>query len=93
MKCKVLHLPTGQYMYWDTDFPSSYEYFYSQYEVDYRYGRDKSYLNIFKSKADALKYIRCWVKHDDLTAFEWDTEGTEIPILVKHFLMVEAEDV
>ncbi len=93
MKCKILHLPTGQCMYWDSHFPGHYEFFYNQYEVEEIHRRRHEYLNVFTSKGDAIKYINYWSEFKDADGFEWDLEETKLIVRKEYFQIVGVDDV
>jgi len=91
-KCKVLHLPTGQYMWWDSDRIGQYECFYSQYEIESKFNKFPHYKNIFRSKIDARRYIRFWTNLEDNTeCFIWCREEYDIPLRKEHFEIVEVD--
>lgn len=93
-KCKILHLPTGQYMYWDSDCVGQYEYFYSQYKKETEHNNLPCYKDIFRSKTDAIKYIKFWVNLEGNTeCFIWCIEDYDIPLRKEHFEIVGVDNV
>jgi hypothetical protein len=97
MKCKILHLPTGTFLYrliWDEkDNNFDPDYLYSEFEIS----TSSSYSNIFPNKTIARNYINNWHKHGLVTpecdGFVWDELGTEGQLRREHCDIIEVKNV
>ena len=92
MRCRVLHLPSATYLYYDRK-ERDVAYCYTQFEIDVKHfptlNRD-AISPIFPSKKEARKCIAIWVgsKNEGLY-FQEDF----LPSLITHFEIVPVNNV
>lgn len=91
MKCKILHLPTATYLYYDITMTSSehdHAYCYSEYEVEtQRFAINRENLsNVFPSRKEAKEYIAVWTGSKNSSGLLFQKET--MPTLAEHFSII-----
>ena len=91
MRCKVLHLPTATYLYYDptmSDPEHDHAYCYTEFEIDSgKYSVSKTELSTtFPSKKEAREYIQVWTGSRDPSGLSFQEEI--VPLLLTHFEIV-----